>query len=98
MEYWRSLKKIVSLPVEILCLPHNGVVTGEDVEGYFKESLRVTWEFREKILEVYRKEKNLERTVSVLDSIYYNPEKTGQPRSAFLLNLKAMVSAVVREE
>lgn len=95
-EYEESLKKLLELPVSILGLPHYGVLVGEEVRDYFSRVLSETQAFRDQILSALKKNGwEISRALTELDTTLYDPQAIAQPRKPFLINLEAMIRAVL---
>lgn len=97
--YLQSLQRIAGLqPLRALGLPHRSYVVGEEkVRAFLEQSLENTRELGRFIAETYRNHPDVE---GVLEAVRNHPifgASTGQTREAFLLNLRAMVVAAVRE-
>lgn len=97
--YLQSLERIAQLhPLHALGLPHRSYVVGEEgVRTFLDQSLQNTQELGRFIAETYQTHPDVER---VLEAVRNHPifgASTGQTREAFLLNLRAMVVAAVRE-
>ena len=97
--YLESLERIRKRqPFHALGLPHRAYVTGEEqVRTFLEQSLRNTRELGTWIAETYRRLQDVDR---VFESLKQHPifgASTGQTREAFLLNLRAMVVAAIRD-
>lgn len=95
--YEESMAKLLKLPVEILGLPHYGVLQGAEVKEYLEKVPEETRRFRDLLLETLRSTAgDVEEACALLDRRLYDPSAIAQPRTPFLVNLKAMVQAVSR--
>jgi glyoxylase-like metal-dependent hydrolase (beta-lactamase superfamily II) len=93
-EYMKSLKRLASLDVDVLCQGHHFVFTDEDVKRHFDNSIRAAMEFKEHVEDLLREENGeVERVVSKIKSEEYDTNPLiKQPEQAYLLNLKMRVS------
>ena len=93
--YMASLRRLSTLPVEILCQGHNFVFVGRtEVKEFLKRSIKATGHYQRDILELLHQEKgSIGAVVARLKAERYDPI-TGrkQPEEAYLLNLKAQVA------
>jgi glyoxylase-like metal-dependent hydrolase (beta-lactamase superfamily II) len=97
-DYLSSLKKIAGLKPEVLCIAHNGILTGEDINLFISAAIDAVNEYRDMIenyLNEYdgEQEKVVER---ITTEEYDSKDEHMQNRDPFMLNLKAKVSAVAR--
>jgi len=93
--YLRSLERMAALPARMICLPHGGVLTGRDAEGYFQRSAEAARRFRERIEEhLDREQGDAERSVDRIKAEEYDAGKILQDETAYTVNLRAMVRAV----
>lgn len=92
-DYVASLERLAALELEIVGLPHNGVLVGEEARGYMRRSLRATVAFRARLRRALdRAHGDLEAAFAAEMEALYGPN-IGQPRDAFALNLRAMLAA-----
>jgi len=93
-EYMKSLKRLASLDIDVLCQGHHLVFTDEDVKKHFDNSIRAAMEFKEHVEDLLREENGeVERVVSKIKSEEYDTNPLiKQPEQAYLLNLKMRVS------
>ncbi len=101
-EYLKSIRKLQDLDIEMICLPHSGVVKGRDqVKEHIKNHIRETVDYRNRIIDLYRRFGDTEKVVKTITMEDYEKEKVFQPMEAYLINLRAMVKAAlnsVKEE
>ncbi len=101
-EYLASIKKLKDLDIEIICLPHSGVVKGKDqVTKHIEKHIEETVDYRNRIINLYRRFGDTEKVVKTITMEDYEKEKVFQPMEAYLINLRAMVKAAlnsVKEE
>ncbi len=92
--YIKSLIKLASLEVDILCQGHHFVFTGQDVKKHFEKSIISAKKFKE-IVDEFLQSANgsIEAAVSMVKSQEYdsNPGPK-QPEKAYLLNLTQRVT------
>ena len=97
-DYLSSLKKIAGLKPKVLCIAHNGILTGEDINLFISEAIDAVNEYKD-MIEKYLNEYNGEQD-KVVERItteeYDSKDGHMQNRDPFMLNLKAKVSAVAR--
>jgi len=92
--YMKSLKRLASLEVDILCPGHHFVFTGSDVKKYFIESISNAEYFKNHVTELlHTYGKSIDRVVSIIKAEEYdvNPGPK-QPEEAYLLNLRARIT------
>ncbi len=101
-EYIESIKKLQDLDIELICLPHSGVVKGKDqVKEHIEKHIKETVDYRNRIIDLYRRFGDTEKVVKTITMEDYEKEKVFQPIEAYLINLRAMVKAAlnsVKEE
>jgi len=95
--YYSSLKKILKYSSYSLAMGHGGIFEENETEGFLLRALRRTEEFKEEIKELYLKEKNENEVAEIIFKKEYEGLGLKQPREAYLINLNAMIKAVVRE-
>ena len=98
--YVASLKRLTTLPAEILCQGHHFVFTGQrDIKRFLKRSLEATELYHRDIVDLLLREKgSVDAVVARLKAERYDPI-TGlkQPEDAYLINLKAQVALLHRK-
>jgi 2-aminobenzoylacetyl-CoA thioesterase len=92
--YIKSLKRLASLEVDILCQGHHFVFTGQDVRKHFEKSIISAEKFKETVDGLLKSEDgSIERVVSIIKAREYDPNPgPKQPERAYLLNLRKRVS------
>ena len=97
--YLESLRKLQSLDVEILCLPHGGVIAGKaDVENHFQRSIEETVRLRGRMETKLRKHRgDVEAVTREIAAEDYEKHRIKQPPQAFAINLRAMVALTKRD-
>ena len=95
--YLDSIEKMAKLAAEIICLPHNGVLAGEDVKGYFKLAHESGVKFREEVQEFFRQNQTDEEIIQHYLRQDYQGLIRLQPEAVFRQNLTAMLKAIRKE-
>ena len=95
--YMDSLEKLAALDVEIVCIPHNGILTEDDAKGYVARSIEESQVFRDRLLEsLDEHDGDQDEAAKHLNDRLYSLGG-GQPKDSFDINLRAMVKTVARE-
>jgi glyoxylase-like metal-dependent hydrolase (beta-lactamase superfamily II) len=97
-DYLSSLKKIAGLEPEVLCIAHNGILTGEDINLFISAAIDAVNEYRD-MIENYLNEYDGEQekvVKRITTEEYDSKDEHMQNRDPFMLNLRAKVSAVGR--
>jgi glyoxylase-like metal-dependent hydrolase (beta-lactamase superfamily II) len=97
-DYLSSLKKIAGLKPKVLCIAHNGILSGEDINLFISEAIDAVNEYRgmiENYLNKYNGEQDKVVGRITLEE-YDSKNEHMQNRDPFMLNLRAKVSAVAR--
>ncbi len=95
-DFIASIEKIRTLQPRAICLPHSGILTGDEADRYLFEAATAAVAYKDMIreyLELYRgdREKVIERiTAEEYDAQLQHIQK----RQPFILNLRAQVNAV----
>ncbi len=97
-QYINSLQRLANLEVEVLCFGHYGVYTGKDAKCYFPRALNYAYFFKNWVNRCLHEEnKDIDRVVQRIKAKEYDPlPNPKQPEQAYILNLKAKISAVQR--
>ena len=95
-----SLRRLQSLEINVLALPHSGVVVGRgDVESHIQKTLDENQRYHDRILRGLEEHAgNIQAVVDDMTREEYETRGIYQPEEAFRLNLEAMVRAVIREQ
>jgi len=97
-EYMRSLDKLSSLNIEMLGLPHHGMlVGGEHIRRFFELSKKGAVTFRDEVVNMVKEGMSEEQMVDRLVNKFYVDMASLQPKGAFVVNLKAMINVIKRE-
>lgn len=94
-----SLRRLQSLNIEILALPHSGVVVGKNsVKEHLRKTLNENQRYHDRILQSLKEHHgDIQKVVDDLTREEYETRGIYQPEEAFRLNLEAMVRVVIRE-
>lgn len=97
--YMMSLKKLMSLDVDVLCQGHHFVFAGNDVKKFFDRSLKAAEQFQSEVQELLRSEKgSVERVVRLIKARQYDTNKgVKQSEKSYLLNLTARVTHLAKK-
>jgi glyoxylase-like metal-dependent hydrolase (beta-lactamase superfamily II) len=93
--YMASLRRLSTLPVEILCQGHHFVFVGRtEVKEFLKRSIEAAEHYQRDIVDLLRQENgSVDAVVARLKVERYDPiVGLKQPEEAYLLNLKAQVA------
>lgn len=94
-QYVSSIEKLKKLPIEIIGLAHGGALVGEEAKNYLEKSLEETLKFKERIIEYLKKYRDREKVVEVISEEDF--KNISQPKTPYILNLRASVSAIEKE-
>jgi glyoxylase-like metal-dependent hydrolase (beta-lactamase superfamily II) len=98
--YLISLKRLSSLPVDVLCQGHRIVFVGKDESGsYFNRAINDAVDFKNRVYELLESEAgSIDRAVKQIKAEKYDIN-TGikQPEIPYLLNLRAQVTHLARK-
>ncbi len=95
-DYIDSLKLMISLKPEIVCLGHGWVLTHEDAEDFFKRSLSETFRYRE-LIESYLDAADGDIEKAIQDMVHAEYDVKGgilQERVAYMTNLSAQIKHI----
>ena len=93
--YLSNLKRLASLPVDILCQGHHIVWTGvEEIRDFFARSIDAVERFREKVERFLNEDEgSIDRVVARVKAEEYDTNTlVKQPEAAYLLNLRTQVA------
>lgn len=98
-QYFSSMKRLSLLDIEILCLGHLFVYTGDDAKKYLKESMQECERFRKLVeLCIDEEDGDLDRVKIRIKKIEYDSnDGPKQPEPAYLLNLEARIKSVAKK-
>ncbi len=98
--YLSSLRRLATLPVEILCQGHHFVFVGEEtVKDFFERSIKETEGFKDRVYELLQvQDGDIEKVMAQIKAERYdtNPH-VKQVEGAYLLNLRARVSHLAQK-
>jgi len=97
--YINSIKKMIEIRAEMLCLPHNAYIKGEKrVRSHLEKSLECSVILKEKIQTALRRGMGIgEVSEMILEKEFPLPTVEG-PKKAFNINLHSMAKAISRIE
>jgi 2-aminobenzoylacetyl-CoA thioesterase len=94
--YLASIEKISGLRPRAICMPHSGILAGDDVQLYLSEAAAAATAYKDMIaqyLDIYKGEQ--EKVVERITEEEYDAQPLHiQKRQPFILNLRAKVAAV----
>ena len=94
----QSIKKVMPLDIQSILFPHLGLKSGEEIQGFFSQSLYWFEKTRDAIVQGYREGKDGNELMDILSGMFYTGKaRKMQPEKAFLLNAGYMVQIVIRE-
>ncbi|HDL18436.1 MAG TPA: MBL fold metallo-hydrolase [Bacteroidetes bacterium] len=98
-DYLASLYKLQKLDIDILALPHTGVIKGRtDIQTHFAGSIDETVALRERIARYLTEfDGEVEKVTRRIAEEDIEKHQIIQPREAFIINLKAMVVKTKRD-
>jgi len=97
-EYMRSLEKTSSLDIEMLGLPHHGMlVGGEHIKKFFELSKKGAETFKDEVERMIKDGLDERQMVDRLVERFYVDMASLQPKGAFVVNLKAMINVIRKE-
>jgi glyoxylase-like metal-dependent hydrolase (beta-lactamase superfamily II) len=98
--YVRSLKKLGELDIDILCLGHRYVLTGEDARNYIPRSMKYCELFRETVDTFMHEEKGcIARVIPRIKHMEYDTKPEPRlPEPAYVINLEARIRAVMERK
>jgi len=98
LQYEKTLKMMMSLPIFIIALPHNRFICGQNkVSNYLQQSLQETEQARDFILNKLQNGNLIESIAEeILNTEYPNSTLLG-PKEAMLINISAMIKSIKKE-
>lgn len=93
--YLTSLRRLASLPVEILAQGHYYILAGEEeIRTFFAKSIKETISFKDRVMELLDEETgNLERVIHTMKAERYDAvPDLKQPEVTYLINLRAKIA------
>ncbi len=97
-DYLNSLDRIIALQPRVLCIAHNAILKGDDIECFLKESKKSALKYRDRIYNLLNTcNGDIDRVVNIITQQEYDSKTDHiQKREPFILNLTAMVKAVAK--
>jgi len=94
-----SMKKLVDLDIDIICLGHRGVYTGLDVAPYVEKAMGDFNDFYKTVCRFLAEENgDINRVMQRVREYEYDPKpKPRHPELAYLLNLEARVKVIAKK-
>ena len=96
--YIGSLERLSALPFQTLCLPHHGVLTGEDARRFIPTAIRCALDFRAQVLDLHHHGHQVEGLTRLLTERQRHGISALQPEKAFDINLRSIVQVILKEE
>jgi len=96
-DFINTLEKLGRLKIEMICLPHGGVLTDAEVRKYFPLALEGAENFRAELESGIQKAEPDQKILERMVEKYYQGKIRLQPKEVFLGNLTAMLSAQKKE-
>jgi len=95
-DYLASIEKIRSLKPRAICIPHNGILAGSEVDRYLREAAAAATAYKDRIVHYLDVcEGDQEKVVARITAEEYDTQTEHiQKREPFVLNLRAKVAAV----
>lgn len=95
-EYINGIKRFMEMDVEVLCVGHRYVITGDDVRSYLLSSLQHAKDFVEMVINILNEENgDIDKTVNRVKAYEWDPRPfPKQPEMAYLLNTQARVKLI----
>jgi glyoxylase-like metal-dependent hydrolase (beta-lactamase superfamily II) len=95
--YLDSMEKMAKLPAKYICLPHNGILTGDEAGSYFRLAHESGVKFRQEVQDFFRQSRTDEEIIRHYVDQDYQGLIRLQPESVFRQNLTAMLKAIRKE-
>jgi len=92
-----TLEKISRIKVNIICMPHGGVLVGDELNAYFEIALEWANKFRSELKDRITRGQSDQQILDEMTVGYYQGKIKVQPEQVFRGNLQAMLSAVKKE-
>ncbi len=97
-DYMKSLKRLSGLDTEFLGLPHHGMLVGEKtIKKFFELSVKGAEVFKDEVVNMLKDNLGEEEMLRRLTEKFYVDVASLQPKGAFIVNLKAMISVIKKE-
>lgn len=93
-----SIEKALGLDLEEILIPHSGILYGEHINTYLKESRRVTNECKDLIVKAHSEGKDFDGIVEEYKKHYYSQSiSKSYPEHALMANLSAQIPMFINE-
>lgn len=93
-----SIEKALELDIEEILIPHSGILYGENIKAYLKESKRVTTECKKLIVNAHNQGKDFDGIVEIYKQHYYSESiSKSYPEHAMMANLSAQIPMFIKE-
>lgn len=93
-----SIAFLEQLRAKHIHIPHQGVVSGAETEGFFAKCREAAEEHAEFVLEAYRNGHDPEEIAKLYQAKYFTGIVAGiQPEAAFVVNAQAMIPRLLQE-
>ncbi len=97
-EYMNSLKRLSNLDIEMLGLPHHGMLIGsKTIKRFFELSIKGAETFKSEVSNMLREGISEDDMVKRLLDKFYVDVASLQPKGAFIVNLRAMIKVISKE-
>jgi|YelNatPaOPRAMG01_1025707.scaffolds.fasta_scaffold20073_2 glyoxylase-like metal-dependent hydrolase (beta-lactamase superfamily II) len=96
--YLNSLNILAQYHVDYIATGHGPVISGAEAGHFFKDSIKATYTFIERIRSYYKEMKSIDKVVERIKYEDYEASGSGQPERAYTINLQAKVKAVVEDK
>ena len=97
IDFIKSLEKLGKLELKMICLPHGGVLTGEELNTYFALALDGARKFQDEFAGRLKKNQSDQEILDQMTKDYYQGKIKLQPEMVFRGNLSAMLASVKKE-
>lgn len=96
--YYASIKKLERLDADVICLGHRYVLTGGDAREYIQCSMNFCRDFKERVETCWQEEMgDMQRVLVRIKAFEYDGKaEPKQPETAYVINLKARIRAVIK--
>jgi len=95
--YLNSMEKMAKLSAQTICLPHNGILTGDEAKEYFRLAHESGVQFRAEVQEFFCQSRTDEEIIQHYLKQDYQGLIKLQPEAVFRQNLTAMLKAIRKE-
>jgi len=96
-DFIRTLEKLSRLELNMICLPHGGALTGEELKTYFGLALDWARNFQDEFAGRLKKNQSDQEILDSMTKEYYQGKIKLQPEMVFRNNLAAMLASVKKE-